>query len=155
MNGILGLLVFIGLMALITACFSAVLLLVQCALVALTVGVGGTFSSYVRENRRSVINMLKAAVIYRTFAIPGVIVIDLLAYALLSDSSLVTAWTEDDWVGWLGLGLLLAASVGQSCLISFWSKTKQLAWPHKRGLVMEAILSSYVCWIVVKSSFFC
>lgn len=126
------------------------LFLVQWAFVALLVGVGGIFSSCVRENRGRVRDLLETAIKYRLFSVPGVIVFDLLANSLLADSSVLDTWIMDDLVRWVGLGLLLLASVGLAVLISFWGKTKQLAAPHRRVLVMESILSCYLCWIGTK-----
>ena len=153
MDGILGVLLFIALMTLVTTCCAAVLLLVQCVFVALATGVGCTSSYYVRENRGRVMEMLNEAIKYRLFAVPGVIIFDLLAFTMFADSSWVTAWNEDDWVGWLNVGLLLLASIGLGFLISFWGKTKQLTEAHNRVLAMEAILSCYLCWIAVKCVF--
>lgn len=147
LTGIIGGLFFV---LLIIFAHLALLFLVQGALVAVIMGVGCTFSSYVRENRGRVMEMLNAAIKYRLYAIPGVIVFDLLAYMLLADSFLATTWIEDDWVGWLGLGLCLMVIVGLAFLISFWGKTKKFAETHNRVLFMEAIVSVYFCWIGAK-----
>lgn len=130
------------------------LFLVQWALVAVAMGVGCTFSSYVRENRGRIKDMLITAIKYRLYVIPGILVFDLLFSSILYESSLLETWVNDEWVGWVGLGLLLMASVGLALLVSFWGKTKQLAEPHNRVLVMEAILSCYLCWLGAKNLIF-
>ncbi len=145
---ILGLLFFV---ALVIFAQVAMLFLAQWALVAVVMGVWETFSSYVRENRGRVKDMLNTAIKYRLYVIPGVIVFDLLVSSMLYDSSLLETWMNDEWVGWLAKGLFLLVSVGLAFLISFWGKEKQLAAPHGRVLVMEAIVSVYFCWIGAKA----
>jgi len=127
-----------------------VLFLVQGALVALMVGVGCIFSSYVRDNRGRLRNLLETAIKYRLVAIPGVMVFDSLVLALFSDSTFVNTWIGDEWAGWLALGLLAMATLGLAFLLSFWGKTKRLTETHNRVLAMEAILSCYLCWIGTK-----
>jgi len=129
-------------------CFAylAGLFLIQGALVALIVGIGCIFSSYLRGEIGRVKQLLGRSIKYRLFAVPGVIVFDLLVHAL-ADSSVLEVWLDGFWANWMPPGLLLLASFGLAFWIGFWGKTRQLAEGHHRLLAMEAILSVYICWI--------